>query len=240
MIVNLIYGTEPLILHTPCLQCGGEPLWDNIPLTKSCELPEDLTIVTWSNRRRGSLLESQLNSLNIPHIVLARKKRPWKSNRVKIKTFCEVEIPTKYVLGLDADDVKIVCNLKPILERFEKHQCKILYAATSAFVPYDKDEFSNKFLEQFRAMPPFRYLNAGAFIGETQYAQEAYSTLDLNDPKFSTSEQYLVRKLYHERYPEIKVDEKSDIFQIGRLITEESIFDKVEIIGTYNPTRVSQ
>lgn len=177
---------------------------------KKCTIPENLTVITWNNLPEKSFLEIQFEKLKIPLTVLGKYTK-WETNRLKPLKFLEHSFNTKYVLALDAFDVKIIRDLKDILIKFLKFNCEVLYNATSTIYPECE---SDRIIEENMIKEPFCFFNSGAFIGNVNSIKKLYNTIDYNNPEFPKSDQFLIRKLYQKNTGEVKIDFTSEIFQI--------------------------
>jgi hypothetical protein len=207
--------------------------WDNIlwnALIKkklnNCSIPEDLTVVTWNNKKRISGLEAQLNKFQIPHVVLGKENSFWASNRIKPKTLLKHNFSTKYVLAMDAFDVMIIRDLSNIIDDFKNFNAKILFNATSTIWP-EVEEHGK--IEESLANYPFAFFNSGVFIGEIEYIKEVFSEIPYSKKEYPYSDQYLIRQEYHKRYPEIQIDWQCKIFQVSN-VKNYDIFDFIELI----------
>jgi hypothetical protein len=178
-------------------------------------VPENVTIVTVSNRDDKSMLIDQLKKNNIPFLNHSKKGGTW-SNLKKIgyvNTSLK-EVETDYVLILDAFDVLIAHPLDDIVNRFDEYGKKLLFNAT-------KNNYPNLLIDMvadrdFRG--EFRFLNAGCCFGKTQYAKEFYAKakvlLDdetIENPK--KSEQLIIRHAFKNATDDVDFDWKCDVFQ---------------------------
>lgn len=232
LIFNKEHKTNPVIIHNPCSDIRESVLWssltnEHVNLKKNITLPKDLTIVTWNNKH-NSLLEQQLKKLNINYLNLVEVGIDWFSNRIKIHSFIEGfdKIKTKYVLGLDSFDVIIVGELENILEKFKNFNCNLLFNATNFNYPNyathlnTPEENKNQY---------FKYLNSGCFIGEKNFIKSVFSEcLFLPEElksQYPQSDQFLLKFLYFDKYPNIRIDSCCEIFQIITIEeTEKTIY----------------
>ena len=230
-LYNHYFKTFPLIAHNPLIDIAC-PIWhglehDICPLNR-CFVPDELTIVTWNNFSYDSPLELQLKKMNIDYVCLG-KGLEWFTNRNKPLTLMQARhlIKTKYVLGLDSFDVIIVQNLEHIITRFKSLNAKLVYNATATVYP---DVLSDKELEKTLAPAPYHFFNSGMFLGEIDYLTEVLEEVDFNDKDYPTSDQYLLRKLYHKYYPTIQIDWGCRIFQV---VKDSKLEDFVTLKSRY-------
>lgn len=221
-IHNKKYNTFPLIAHNPSSEVAQYPIWGKLQEIKNkknyCEMPQDLTIVTWNNLQNKGILEQQLENLNISYVCLG-KGLEWTSNRLKPKLLIEEikNIKTTYLLALDCFDVLITDHLIDIINRFKQKNTKLLFNATCHVWP---DVSEHRAIEsKICNNGPFQFFNSGCFIGETNYINWFLNQIVFDDLKHDYSDQYLLRQLYHKYYPEVQIDWDCQIFQI--------IFDRI-------------
>lgn len=242
-VFNKKYKTNPTILHRPgCLinrkntvhpigcECSLNcRSWKNINTyffknLYNYKQLENITFVTWNNRKQKQLLENCLDHLNIKYICLGKNISSW-NNTFKIKTLFEFknQFKTDYVLGLDSFDVLFLGNIEKTLEEFEKFKSYMVFNACLKKGP----EFQDAPIEEKIAPKDaiFKYINAGCWIAKNNFLQDFISELNdcVNQNKFVKSEQYFVREIFNKRYQEIKIDYYMKIFQAG--IFEKVLFD---------------
>jgi hypothetical protein len=221
LIKNNKYNTFPLIAHNPYIEIDSL-LWDELikKNLKKCQKPHDLTIVTWNNQETKGMLQIQLESLNIDYICLGKGIK-WETNRNKPKLLLEYikNIKTNYILGLDCYDVIIIGNIFNIIEKFKKFKCKLLFNSTGTVFPPDE---GCEFIEKSRCEGPFCFFNSGAFLGETDFIESVFSNLNLSDPSWPFSDQFILRKKYYSLFPQIKIDSMCEIFQTMNLFKNKN------------------
>lgn len=230
-VKNIKYNSYPFIAHNPEHGNKKHILWERLLLHHSlfsCRIPNDLTVVTWNNKS-FSLLEEQLKKLNIEYICLGKDEFFWNSNRIKISTLVKASIKTKYCLGMDAYDVVILQDLNNIVDKFKETNCELIYNATSKVHPFCNEHYE---IESKMADGVFRFLNSGVFIGNTKFLMNCLNELNISDPQFSYSDQFIIRKLYHKYYPKIKVDWNCSLFQIF-FLENDKIENYVELEPAY-------
>lgn len=232
MIYNVIFGTYPSIIHSPG-RIAYSPLWNRIAnlQTKATVVPKDLTIVTCNSgsastfvTKNGYKLGSFEKSLNgLPHVILGEGCNNW-TNVKKIEILFEFlgEGRTKYTLYVDSADAIMVGDPAVVLEKFKSMQCRMLFNAEKNFWPPEMNEL--KSFEEGVAKHPFCYLNAGAWIGETEYCKELFALAKLQSPPGRPhSEQARIKPLYPELHPDVKIDDTCEIFQNINRVEDEVI-----------------
>lgn len=201
------------ILH---FQGTAKLFYSNLMNLIKCDnnLPNDLSIVTTFNNYEIAILVQQLDSLNIPYINKVPLGSGW-VNTLKphyiIKALKDVN--TKYVLILDANDILLNGSLETVINDFLKYNIKLLFNATkNNYPPITIDKIRDR---DWRG--DFKYFNAGACIGETNYAlqfyEKCYNLMKSGSiPNPLNSEQLIVRHIFSEYTDEIDFDWKRNIF----------------------------
>lgn len=216
---NLLYDTHPIIHHCP-LDVPGF-LWNRLVRMKghcpeSLDKPDDLTIITFNNTGHPMLLENRLLASATDYVLLGANVENWR-NPLKIDLLVEFlpSVSTPYVLVLDAIDVVITSKLSNLIERFGKFNCKMLFNSSSAIYPWEPTYSSE---EKRICRSIFCHLNSGCFIAETDYCLQIYSEAskfsDEVTTEFHYSDQIKLKAMYLKYYPDIKIDYRSDIFQV--------------------------
>jgi hypothetical protein len=205
-----------------------------------CKKPGDLDIVLCSTHPKKQYTENILEYLGMDDFaVLGRDLKTWK-HIYKIKLIVEHIKKHPYpglLLHLDAPDVLVIDDLQPAVDRFNSDfQCDLLFGAEKNSAPGSKttrgiNESEVRFLsriEQFEEAsydPPFRYLNAGCFIGRKEYILELFSeALDIRKHLQLSSrlhhgdymyddDQLILRELHRRHYPRIQIDHGNKVFQ---------------------------
>lgn len=216
-IHNYKYGTFPLIGHNPFVDLYSCRLWNTIQSYANprshCDVPDDLTIVTWNNTNKKGCFELQLDTLGMNYLCLGQNLK-WTTNQLKPLTLKQ-EIPhikTKYVLCADSFDVLILDDLHDLIARFSKFDTGVLFNATCCVFPYLNNH--RQIEQELCPEPPFQFFNSGLFVGETQFVASLLEALPFDDPEFRNSDQYLFRQVYHKWYPDIQIDWCCEMFQI--------------------------
>ena len=214
-VINKITNTNPLIVHAAGFSHHTKEwkeLCDKAVDTK-VELANDVTIISFFFGNAKFPLKQQLENSNIEYVNASENKLiPFWQNRMKIKFIDETikSINTKYVLILDGIDILMADNCTDIVERFKEFNCKILYNATKNCYP----EHITKDIENSHT--EWKYLNAGALIGETEYVAKFYNDIMIDYDNVSMplpqSEQGRIRDKW-KNYSYIKCDYGCKIFQ---------------------------
>src|SRR5688500_3413435 len=108
MLVNLLFNTEPLVVHAPG-PLGHKPYWQEIKDEFLSTPParigpvSDLTILTWNNGNETlGILEKSLDHLGVPYVVKGAGVGEWVNSKHKPLLTSEAvnTIETKYVMGV--------------------------------------------------------------------------------------------------------------------------------------------
>lgn len=233
-IINSIYKTMPVIIHRP----GKNWHEDNCECSINCKFwkkinkiffkkkfyysfRDDVTFITWNNKKDKQILEKCLDHLNFNYICLGKNIVNW-NNTLKILTLCDYikNIKTKYVFGLDSFDVFFLGDLESCLENFNNLKCEMIFNSTPKKFP----EYSNGLVEEKLAPKDSSsiYLNAGCWVAKSEFLLNIIYNLKkyvLENPH-EKSEQYFMRKIFIENHNYIKIDYHMNIFQSG-------FFDKI-------------
>ena len=140
-----MYNTHPIIVHDP----DGSlcPFLSSIIGRLSPrEDSEDVTILTWNDRREKGMLEKSLDCLKVKYRVLGKKKRTRWRNIQKIGLTCVAleRVRTKYVIGIDSFDAICLDGPKEILRRFKNDfECDLLFNA--AISSYKTPDYCREF-----------------------------------------------------------------------------------------------
>jgi len=219
-IRNKKLNSEPLFAHAQGLVHETQE-WKDIVLTNQLvnkeTLSNDVTILTFVQGDKDFSLINQLNASGISYInAIPANIKFWK-NTAKIKYIIPAldDITTPYVLCLDALDILCTDDLSELLPRFLEFNCDIVYNASKLnYPPICKDE------EESESYSPFKFLNAGAFIGKVEAIKEFYqhvfdTQLFAEFKGYDNSEQIRVRfgRRHYSKKNTIKVDTECKIFQ---------------------------
>jgi hypothetical protein len=225
----LKYIASPIVVHFPGFNLPNSKKWFdllNSKYAKSFNL-EDATIITWNNKAKGPL-EKSLDKMGIEYTVLGKDIGKWNNVFKILLTNKALEnVSTKYVIGLDSCDVIVLDDPNKIIGRFKKMNCRMLFNSQSycyprlnkSGQPHDFVEFENSINQGYDNC----YLNAGAWVGETEFCKEffgrAKNTFDNNDfdkgeVYWGISEQAYVRKTFMCFAEQVKLDYQEEIFQV--------------------------
>ncbi len=186
--------------------------------------PGELSIVTWSNFKEPTVLEKTCCHLGIPLNVYGKNIEHWTSNyKNKIDLMlsaCSRE-KTKYIMGLDSVDVVILAPPSEILEEFRKINSKMIFSSeiNLAFLS-GKSEIHQFFNSEWTSnKTPFKYLNAGGWIAEREFAKRFFQktrTLPPHPEKPSSDQVVVSQSLCHneEFHEKIDLDRTCKIFQV--------------------------
>jgi len=117
------------------------------------------------------------------------------------------------VMLLDSDDIFLVSSLSKIVEEYEaKYNCKMLFQAESWNFPRghtEMDKFEQSIVDDCN---PYKYLNSGIWISNTQFLQDIYKELTKIKPH-TPGDQPVFKELYKTHYPQIRIDSSCEYFQ---------------------------
>lgn len=207
----------------------------NAPVQQSEPLNEELSIITYNSRyvrddgwnypnKTLGNAEMSMNKLSVPFIVLGQNTKKWQ-NTLKLtlaKTFLE-NSKKKYVLSLDSSDVLVLKNPNKVLNFFKTQPCKMLFNAE--ICPFMTGVMPDKWrkYEETQSNETFRYLNAGVWIAEKEYAIEFLETcINLNVQEMIENKQIPTNALHSEQVrikcvalnnPNVMLDYKCQVFQ---------------------------
>jgi hypothetical protein len=239
---NKLYDTYPCVVHAQGA-IEHNPWWpiilkrvQNAPIQKPIPL-NDLEIITYNSthvredgwnypyKKLGNA-EMSLNKLSVPFTVLGQNTTNWKNTLkpVLARQFLQ-NSKKKYVLSLDSSDVLVLQHPNKIVEFFKTQNCKILFNAEATPFSNMKGPIPDKWkqYEESLSQDLFRYLNAGVWIAETEYAiQFTTQCINLDMPKLIQDKQ-ICPDAYHSEQsrvkcvflnnPFAKLDYKCQVFQ---------------------------
>ena len=232
-----IVSGEPIFLHRPhgypCHGITQEVISDFASLADSVirnsagnqyRAPADVTFVTYHNYLKKCLIELCYEAYGIhDFVVLGRDVLRWDwSAKVKlVLDYLESgACTTRYVLCTDADDVLMVQDPSPMLDRFRACSCDLLFCNTFVDYPPNK-EYRDFETLQYYTHPLHCRLSAGAYIAERKplmgYLRELAEAYDKKIPwafyDDAFVDQLAWRYLHSRSYPKIQVDYRSLIFK---------------------------
>ena len=200
--------------------------------------PQNLTILTVNSTGKKSLFEQSLDYLGIKNYVVLNEsfEGEWR-HTLKIHFILNYlrsdKCKTKYILYCDAPDCILRDDPKEVVKLFKEHEklgIELLFCATAS-----KRRFKliPDVFEWTKTVAPKsgRYLNAGAFIGTTDFIREVFEEAVLHiDPNNTFKEgiirlcddlpefpegycdQTIFRYLHKQFYPRMDVDYINRIF----------------------------
>jgi hypothetical protein len=103
---------------------------------------------------------------------------------MKIQLTCDAlkNISTKYVMGVDSFDAIIINNPEKTIPILQKSDHKLIFNATSSVncsLREHIDEFERIYPNEY-----YCYLNAGAWVGETEFCKKFFSTAQIVHQSF--------------------------------------------------------
>jgi len=231
MLVRSSFDTFPLVIHAPdweknkywpcltrCFEKGRPQICQN----------SDLTILTWNNLEEG-WFERSLSSRKVPFIVKGKDQVEWLNyNKFVYNIEVAETCNTKYIMGCDSHDVLMIGDTSEIVNRFEDMNCKLLFNCEKNFYPnFNESVLQNwKQFEEGIAQSHYKFLNAGAWIGETDFCIDFFRranqirVCDLFDCepyrylKRSSigCDQSSLHHIFPEFYPNVMLDYRCQIF----------------------------
>jgi hypothetical protein len=201
--------------------------------------PVDLDIVLCSTYAVKQYTEKILEYLGINDFaVLGRDLESWK-HIYKLKLIIEHirrNPRPGLLLHLDASDVLVAGDLQSAVDHFQSDfECDLLFGAEKNSAPGSKTargitETEVAFLSRIEAFeeahynPPFRYLNAGCFIGRKEAILDLFSEALRTRMQFQLSsrlhhgdylyndDQLVLRELHRKYHPRIQMDHEKRVF----------------------------
>lgn len=230
-IYNIKFKTNPIVFHRPgpgwhsdecncSIKCR---IWKNLikkffSERHNYKKPDDVTIVTWSNRKEKQILEKCLEHLNFEYLCLGKDITNWKNTQKFLTLHRYIKnINTDLVFGLDSFDVLFLGDINYAIKKFKNLNCEMLVNSSPKKYP----EYSSSFIEDKIAPleSNFIYINAGCWIAKKEFLShllDELNSLIFKNPK-EKSEQYFLRCLFNrgDNYKKIKIDYYMEIFQSG-------------------------
>jgi hypothetical protein len=230
-IKNEILNSSPLFAHAQGRVHTTEE-WLNIVkqnhLIKN-KPSKEVTFVTFIQGEIDFCLPIQLQRSNIKYknAVPKNVNSEWiNKNKIFYLSNAIDSIKTEYVVCLDALDILCADDLSGMVDKFKEFDSDIVYNASRINYP-PFSTFVNKTWVSIEkeydiedTESPYRYLNAGAFMGKTDSVSRFYKYLVENEMNKNyshndKSEQVRVRygrKNYYEKN-KIKIDTECKMFQ---------------------------
>lgn len=213
MIYNSIHKTNPKIIHCPSETYKKWPKIARYLLKKKGCRNDNLRfdVITWNNSGKKQMFENSCDNFQIEYKVLGSKILNWK-NIYKIKLTCDYleKSSAEFVLGVDSFDCVVVDKIDSILEGLEYYKCSLLFNASLVNWPQEMKNVINN-------PKPYKYLNAGVWIGERNYTLNFFKKCMNVDNKFTKkypkSEQVRVKSVYFEDAKKCGIDYECKYFQ---------------------------
>lgn len=237
MVTNHRTGTYPIVLHATGRN-GRTTAWALLKqevlreLAASPPAPVSLDVTfdlfTWSSLEELTCLERCCQAIETGLMILRIPDPAIWTNVLKVPLTIEFLEASQadYIIGLDALDILLLAHPSEIVQRFrakfEPVGTRLLFNA-SCF-PWPRREGTPADACMAFEMEKFdetdRHLNAGAWIGEREYAlsfwREVQALLESEDwpHVYRYSEQMPVRTAaFPDCYPEVDIDRRCRIFQ---------------------------
>lgn len=250
MLLNTLFNTRPIVLHAPCIEHEAEnsrKIFLNIKNKfLSCPpatcVPDNYTLITW-NTKETSHLQDSLDHLGVDYHLLSYPQDEWINTKKIDLTYNFLDkVETKYLIGIDALDAIVLDDPQKIVDRFKSKDCKMLFNATVVSYPdYREDSKISQLVDRsctriediefhknIKINSPFKYLNAGAWIADTDFCKKFYKRVlekdallreifEVNPEEqfqdYIESEQLRIR-LAAVTFDEVEIDYKCEIFQL--------------------------
>ena len=263
---NNYTGTYPTVYHQPgdLLKDSHDTLLDlSMKIlegpSKHFGCPEDLALVTWSNRTT-SLLEKICEHLGVPLKIYGKDIVDWKNHyETKLKLMHEACLneKTKYIMGLDSRDILFIAPPKQILDEFKKMNIGMLFGAESQAekggyyqkMPDLKSFFKSLACKEkkYSKGSPFIYLNAGQWIAERAVALKFFekALASMPRPELPNDDQCVIADVLSKDtslQSRIRIDYQCKIFQVSinapSVISHSHLFKKISLYKKFK-ARVS-
>jgi len=223
-VKNTIHNTEPLLVHANGINAGDNKYhseWDALvdwyfnSKQERFNVPEDLGIITCTNRDEMMLFEKSCSFRGVPVSVL-KKKENW-INKDKISSInMHLQFSNKkYTMFCDCFDVLLMGSPEKILSRFQREfNCRALFGAEKTPWPPNitvEDDIEGKKL-------PFIYMNTGLFIGETEFLKSLFGYFNeqlMGEYKgvFCDDQKIIRKDIFKVFFMEVQLDYECKIFQ---------------------------
>ena len=224
-LTNRLFRTNPIVAHAPgplyqSFQRLCQAAWSQPRRRARCD---ELTLLTFNTGERPAkpcgVFERSCHRFGMAPVVLGRGARNWR-NVAKLRLLAEAlkRVRTPYVMAADSCDVLLLDSPAVVLERFKQHfACDLVYNTTGSGCYPDLPEFIR--YESSRPMAAVahgrHWLNAGVWIGRTEFAREYYASLAASPliPGYEHSEQAVVKREWPKWYPRVQLDYLAIMFQ---------------------------
>jgi hypothetical protein len=226
----LPFRTHPAVVHAQGYQ-PYKPHWAPIrdayyatPASRET-LPPDLTIVTCNNGHPAmGCFERSLRHMGLECGVLGHGVSPWINSRDKPDLIARAarRCVTGFILYADSRDALLIQPPQLLLGRFKAcFNCDLLFGADRLSYPPNPTWKSFEDNLAGAAHSDFKYLNAGTWIGRTQFVAEFFEKASRWKPFSSApeSEQGIIRDLLPWAGSRVAIDYRCDIFlNVGFLV----------------------
>jgi hypothetical protein len=233
-MINKKTGTSAPIIHSPGMsnpdyddtnECWG--FFCRVAEKANSKSPSDTEIVVCNNMEEP-VAEKCLNSMGLKYTALGKDIKNW-DNILKIQLVldhiskCEAE----QILYFDSRDVVVVGDISHCDDILDRRQCSMLFNAETKFYPKCPSLKGTEMFERQRSPNEYFALNAGCWIGKTEFLKDALEdALDmdlsrhLSENKGAIEEYRIIKSdqlrwhlLYERLHPKIKVDHRCEMFQ---------------------------
>jgi len=180
-------------------------------------LPKELTILTCNNGHPSmGCLERSLERMGISCRTCGQGVHPWINSIHKPATLAEGlrGIDTEYTLYADSRDAFLIKYPLSILQTFGRFSCDLLFGGDRLSYPPDPACTSYEDSRPGAAATEFKYLNGGAWIGKTRFAQRFFEIAAQSPPLdlAPQSEQGILRKILPQFAAKVAIDYRCEIF----------------------------
>ena len=230
-VTNTLFDTTPAIIHA-----GGTArykpvqLWNKIQTAAFTEPEESfgkhprLTFLTCNNGNPAmGLFERSAAHLGVPVVIGGGNRTPWVNATDKTVTIVELlaAVKTKYVCFSDSRDSMLIRSPGHLLKRYLHAFPASPVVFGAEMVCYPRADVLKRY-EDYRPgaeQGPFKYLNAGCWIGPTELARTVFARIlalaEATPPmkRFPWSEQGRIRQLFPKLEGSIDLDYKCELFQ---------------------------
>ncbi len=224
-LTNRLFQTHPVLAHAPGPLGNGfqrlcQAVWALPRRSVRCD---DLTIITFNSGSRTAkpcgVFERSLAQLGIEPLVLGQGVPKW-TNLKKVRLTLEAlaQVTTPFVLAADSCDVLLLDSPAILLERFQQHfSCDLVFNSTGSGCWPELPEFVRfeSGLPMAAVAQGRHWLNAGVWIGRTEFAREFFASLAASPPVagWESSDQALIKRHWPRWYPRVQLDYLSIMFQ---------------------------
>ena len=231
-IVNLQFGTRPLVFHAQGHH-DTKPNWplirdwfDRQPALRLGKRPR-VSVITCNNGHGAmGLLEASCAKLGLDVIVSEAGIEPWVNARDKPPAICAAlnRVATDYTLYIDSRDGILIGDPEPLVDTLlSEHSGKrIVFGAdrlnwptVPAFKAFEDGLARDAATGSGRPPTDCRYLNGGAWIGETAFARRFFAAACSTPPHPDApkSEQGILKAMLADWQPSAGLDHYCTMIQ---------------------------